>query len=170
MKIDSSRKKTDKECMNKKSLKNHTYFATIDLGSNSFHLTISYKLPDGTLHTAQKHKAQVQLRSGLCANDTLSIQIQERALQCFRNFKIIMDQYPIENTLIVGTYTLRKAQKNIRDFLKKSERILGTPIQVISGEEEAKLIFLGATYKSPSQDTSLFIDIGGGSTEMIIGM
>ncbi len=141
---------------------------TVDLGSNSFHLRIDKLYPHGRIQCVLRQKEKVQLRSGLTPDDTLSEAAQTRALECLRVFAASMKAHQVTHSKIIGTYTLRAA-KDLDHFLKTAEDILGTPIEIISGEEEARLIYLGATLKSKDQIPQLVVDIGGGSTELILG-
>jgi exopolyphosphatase/guanosine-5'-triphosphate,3'-diphosphate pyrophosphatase len=144
--------------------------ATIDLGSNSFHMLISQTDGSGGLKDLYAGKSKVQLRSGLKEDGSLTKEAQTRALDCLRNFSYSIEHYQAKKLKVVGTYTLRKSKEKISDFLKEAEKILGTPIEVISGEEEARLIYVGASagIKMGKKNTFI-IDIGGGSTELVIG-
>ena len=139
--------------------------AIIDLGSNSFHLMI---LSWPELILIHRNKQKVQLRAGLDKNKNLSAQAQVQALACLSEFSEVLTQFQICHIDIVGTYTLRAAT-GIEAFLKSAEQILNYPIRIISGEEEARLIYLGAYHRASFSDRCLIIDIGGGSTELIIG-
>ena len=141
---------------------------TIDLGSNSFYMLISKVLENGTYIKLYTDKHKVQLRSGLSSNG-LSLSAQERALDCFHKFKLAMDQYQVQQVIIAGTYSLRKAQCYIQGFIEKSEKILNARINILTGEEEARMVYLGASSYVDAKSKMLVIDIGGGSTEVIIG-
>ena len=142
--------------------------ATIDLGSNSFHMLIGRLDRQGVFQTLVRKKQQVQLRAGIDASGQLSAEAEKRALRCLQRFARYLKKYRVEQAKIVGTYTLRKVQR-VGHFLAEAEAILGFPIQVISGEEEARLIYVGATWHDMFAEKRLIVDIGGGSTELIIG-
>ena len=142
--------------------------AAVDLGSNSFHMIVC-SLTDGKLQTVDRLKEMVRLASGLDKKNYLDHETQERALACLRRFGQRIAHFPSESVHIVGTSTLRTA-KNAEEFLKKAELALNHPIHVISGIEEARLIYQGvATSLSSNVNLRLVMDIGGGSTEYIIG-
>lgn len=143
--------------------------ATIDLGSNSFHMLISEILPDGEVVILSKQKQKVQLRAGLNANLTINKEVQETAIECLKCFAKEIDNYNVQHVRAVGTYTLRKAKNKIKGFKKKLEKALGTKIKIISGPEEARLVYVGARDNYDVKNKTLVIDIGGGSTECVIG-
>lgn len=142
--------------------------ATIDLGSNSFHMLIGRLDKHGVFRTLVRKKQQVQLRAGIDAADQLSPEAEKRALRCLQRFARYLKKYHVEHAKIVGTYTLRKVNR-VGHFLAEAEAILGFPVNVISGEEEARLIYVGATWHDMFAEKRLIVDIGGGSTELIIG-
>jgi exopolyphosphatase/guanosine-5'-triphosphate,3'-diphosphate pyrophosphatase len=142
--------------------------AAVDLGSNSFHMIVC-SLKEGKLQTIDRLKETVRLASGLDSNDMLESNTQERALSCLEKFAQRIRHFPLESVRIVGTNTLRTA-KNAHQFLGRAEQILNHPIHIISGIEEARLIYLGVAYSLGSYaQLRLVMDIGGGSTEYIIG-
>lgn len=142
--------------------------AAVDLGSNSFHMIIA-RLRDDHFQVVDKLREMVQLRAGLNRQDKLTPAAQERALACLERFGQRIKDLPDDSVRIVGTNTLRIA-KNSDSFLKKASKALGHPIQIIAGAEEARLIYLGVAYALNFDDTRrLVMDIGGGSTEFIIG-
>ncbi|MED7789184.1 Ppx/GppA phosphatase family protein [Francisella sp. 19X1-34] len=143
--------------------------ATVDLGSNSFHMLISEIKPKGEVVTLSKQKQKVQLRAGLNNNLTISKDTQERAIKCLEFFAQEIQKYKVEHVRAVGTYTLRKAKNNIKGFKKKLDKALGTKIKIISGPEEARLVYVGARDNHDIKQKTLVIDIGGGSTEIVIG-
>lgn len=118
--------------------------ATIDLGSNSFHMLISEIMSDGEVVTLSKQKQKVQLRAGLNNNLTISKDVQERAIRCLEFFMKEIENYNVEHVKAVGTYTLRKAKNKIKGFKRKLDKALGTKIKIISGPEEARLVYVGA--------------------------
>ena len=142
--------------------------AAVDLGSNSFHMIVC-SLNDGTIQTIDRLKEMVRLASGLDANNVLDESTQNRALACLERFGQRIRNFPPGSVRIVGTNTLRTA-KNAGQFLIKAEQALNHPIHIISGIEEARLIYLGVAYSlSSNANLRLVMDIGGGSTEYIIG-
>ena len=143
-------------------------FAAVDLGSNSFHMIVA-NYNDQRLQVIDKLKDMVRLASGLDEDNKLSGDIMERAITCLEKFGQRLRDIPRLNVRAVGTNTLRKA-RNSKDFLRHAQQALGQPIDIISGQEEARLVFLGVTHSIYNQnDKCLVIDIGGGSTEVIIG-
>ena len=142
--------------------------AAVDLGSNSFHMIVC-SLKNGTPQTIDRLREMVRLASGLDANNILDESTQNRALACLERFGQIIRHFPPGSVRIVGTNTLRTA-KNAGQFLIKAEQALNHPIHIISGIEEARLIYLGVSYSlSSNANLRLVMDIGGGSTEYIIG-
>lgn len=146
-----------------------TSVAAVDLGSNSFHMIVC-KLEKGKLRTIDRLKEMVRLASGLDSNKYLDINTQNKALECLERFGQRIRDFPAGSVRIVGTNTLRTA-KNSQDFLNKAEEALGHPIEIISGIEEARLIYQGVANSLGTDAQSRFVmDIGGGSTEYIIGV
>ncbi len=145
-----------------------TTYAAVDLGSNSFHLVIT-RADGGGLQVVDKLKERVQLAAGLDAADRLSEEAQWRALASLRRFGQRLATFSPERVRVVATSTLRRAV-NQRTFLALAREALGHPIEIISGQEEARLVFLGVNRSI--EDTlgrRLVVDIGGGSTECIVG-
>ncbi len=146
-----------------------TVIATIDLGSNSFHMLICRVDQYGNDHALYRDKEKVQLRSGLLSDGRLTDQVQQKALACLQRFADAMKVYQVTQCKVVGTYTLRKATQ-ISHFLSQAKHILGVPIEIVSGQEEARLVYLGALmHQDFKQQRVLVIDIGGGSTELVLG-
>lgn len=143
-------------------------YAAIDLGSNSFHMVVASSM-EGRIQILDKLKDTVRLAGGLDDNQKLSDEAMGRALDCLQKFGQRIKEIPAGNIRAVGTNTLRQA-KNSNAFLRKAGQALGHPVEIISGREEARLIFLGVAY-SNFNDTEqrLVIDIGGGSTELAVG-
>jgi exopolyphosphatase/guanosine-5'-triphosphate,3'-diphosphate pyrophosphatase len=142
--------------------------AAVDLGSNSFHMIVC-SLKEGKLQIIDRLKETIRLASGLDENDMLDSDTQQRALACLEKFAQRIRHFPLESVRIVGTNTLRTA-KNSQQFLTQAQQILNHPIHIISGIEEARLIYQGVAYSLGSQaQLRLVMDIGGGSTEYIIG-
>ena len=147
----------------------YTTLAAVDLGSNSFHLAVG-RVVDDQLYPLDSIKETVRLGAGLGADKRLDAQTQERALVALRRFSERLAGMPPESVRVVGTNTLRVA-KNAREFLAAAEAAIGRPIEVISGREEARLIYSGVVHSLPLTDRNrLVVDIGGGSTEFIIGV
>ncbi len=142
--------------------------AAVDLGSNSFHMIIC-SLKDGKLQTLDRLKEMVRLAAGLDQNKVLDQATQEKALACLERFGQRIRNFPPNSVRIVGTNTLRQA-KNAEQFIRKAEKALGHPIHIISGIEEARLIYQGVAHSLASNANNRFVmDIGGSSTEYIIG-
>ena len=142
-------------------------YAAVDLGSNSFHMVI-VRVVAGSVHIIGKVKQKVRLAAGLDENMVLDQPSLERGWSCLETFAERLQDIPLSNIKIVGTATLRLAA-NADVFIKKAEKILGHKLNVINGEEEARQIYLGVAYTSANQGNSLVIDIGGASTEVIVG-
>jgi len=142
--------------------------AAVDLGSNSFHLIVA-RINGGQIHILDRLKEMVRLAAGLDANQILSAPSQQNALACLARFGQRLRHMPPGSVRIVGTNTLRLAV-NASEFIAAAEDRLGHPIEIIAGREEARLIYLGVAHTlASSQEKRLVIDIGGGSTEFIIG-
>lgn len=142
--------------------------AAVDLGSNSFHMIVT-QIREGELHVLDHLREMVRLSSGLDTRGQLSVAAQKRALACLARFGQRLRSLPRGAVRAVGTHTLRQA-KNARAFLLTARKALGHPIDVIGGHEEARLIFVGASHGLPPiQGRRLVIDIGGGSTECMLG-
>lgn len=142
-------------------------YAVIDLGSNSFYMMIAC-VNQGVVQVVGIIKQKVRLASGLNENNELSLEAMERGWKCLAMFAERLQDIEPGNVRIVGTATLRLA-KNVDVFLKKAHEILGHSVNVISGEKEAETIYLGVAHTSFSEKNRLVIDIGGASTEMIVG-
>ena len=143
------------------------FFAVIDLGSNSFHMLVVRHI-NGSVQTMAKIKRKVRLASGLDSNNSLSQEAMQRGWDCLSLFAERLQDIPKENIRIVGTATLRTAT-NVDIFLKKANDILNNDINVISGEQEAAMIYQGVAHTSGGIGRRLVVDIGGASTELIIG-
>lgn len=142
--------------------------AAVDLGSNSFHMIVG-RLSGGQLHIVDKMREPVRLGAGLDHRRNLTDEAQRRALQVLQRMGQRVRDMPADRVRIVGTNTLRQA-KNAPEFLERAHHVLGHPIEVIAGREEARLIYLGVSQTMPIQAARrLVVDIGGGSTECIIG-
>lgn len=142
--------------------------AAVDLGSNSFRLQIA-RVEGDQLYMLDSLREPVRLAAGLTADKYLDAAAQQRALATLGRFAERLRDLPRAAVRVVGTNSFRVA-KNARDFILQAEHTLGFPIEVIAGREEARLIYLGVAHGLPqSKDNLLVIDIGGGSTEFIIG-
>lgn len=144
--------------------------AAIDLGSNSFHMIIAGIDEQGNMRILDKLRESVRLRAGLDENKNISAEASQRALSCLQRFGERTRDFSSADITAVGTNTLRQTRK-ARRFLDQAEHALGHPISVISGREEARLIYLGVSHTLAEDDASrrFVMDIGGGSTELIIG-
>ncbi|HSE01609.1 MAG TPA: exopolyphosphatase [Burkholderiales bacterium] len=146
----------------------YTTLAAVDLGSNSFHCQVG-RVVGHQLYPLDSLREPVRLGAGLDEDKRLDDASQERALACLKRFGERLRGFDRRAVRAVGTNTLRVA-KNAASFLKKAEAALGFPIEVVAGREEARLIYLGVSHSLPaSRDRRLVVDIGGGSTELIIG-
>lgn len=182
--------------------------AAVDLGSNSFHMVIA-RVVNGALQILGRLKQRVHLADGLDDQQRLSEESMARGLACLALFAERLQGFPAENVCIVGTHALRQAD-NAQEFLKRAAKVIPYPIEIISGHEEARLIFMGVAHTQPEKGKmntnlaviparrphaagegdapppaarhpdrvahtqpekgrKLVIDIGGGSTEMVIG-
>ena len=142
--------------------------AAVDLGSNSFHMVVA-RMVGGQPHVLDRLRERVVLAAGLDQNKKLSAEIQEKALAVLRRFGQRLADQPAGSVRAVGTNAMRQAT-NARSFLLRARRVLGHPIEVISGREEARLIYLGVAHSlADDAGRRLVIDIGGGSTECILG-
>ena len=143
------------------------HFAAIDLGSNSFHMLVVRKLHDDVQHLF-KHKERVRLAEGLDAKHNLSTEAIERGVGVLKTFAERLK--PFENCIVkvVGTHTLRIA-KNRSEFLSRARQVFPYDIEIISGQEEARLVHLGACSAEHLTGNTLVVDIGGGSTEVALG-
>ena len=142
--------------------------AAVDLGSNSFRLQVGRVVED-QIYPLDTLKDMVRLASGLTGEKILDEPSRQRALETLSRFGERLRGFEPEAVRAVATNTLRVA-KNARSFLPQAEAALGFPIEVIAGREEARLIYIGAAHALPSsRNKRLVVDIGGGSTEFIIG-
>lgn len=142
--------------------------AALDLGSNSFHLLIALE-DRGRIQVVDKYKEMVRLGEGLTATNKLDPVVEKRALQCLERMAERLRSVDRGSVRVVGTNTFRRLSKNNR-FVALAEQALGHPIEIISGREEARLIYSGVSHDlGDNTQRQLVIDIGGGSTELIIG-
>jgi exopolyphosphatase/guanosine-5'-triphosphate,3'-diphosphate pyrophosphatase len=143
-------------------------FAAVDLGSNSFHMKIVRVVQD-EVQDVDRLRERVRLAAGLRADKTLSEEALARAFETLARFGERIGHIPAKQVRAVGTNTLRQV-RNPKAVLRKAAEALGHPIEIISGQEEARLIYLGVSHSLPFEDERrLVVDIGGGSTECIIG-
>ena len=141
--------------------------AAIDMGSNSFHLAIA-RVDHGEVKKVASMSEKVQLAAGLDENKNLTEAAQQRGLACLARFVGRLSSVQANRLRIVATNALRQA-KNGQEFIQKAAEILPKPIEIIAGREEARLIYLGVSHTMANSGRRLVIDIGGGSTELIIG-
>ncbi len=142
-------------------------YACIDLGSNSFHLLIG-EWRDGRVRIIERCSEKVQLGEGVLANGRISTAAFRRGLACLENFRELMRAHPVRRYWALGTNAFRVAG-NSADFLAAAAG-LGIHISVISGVQEAMLIYAGVSTSLPvGGERRLVVDIGGGSTEIIVG-
>jgi exopolyphosphatase/guanosine-5'-triphosphate,3'-diphosphate pyrophosphatase len=143
--------------------------AAVDLGSNSFHMIVATLEENGTLKIIDRIKEMVRLGAGLNAKNKLDKKTQQRALDCLNRFSQRLQNIHKKDIRIAGTNTLRVA-KNADKFIKRARKVLDHRIDIISGIEEARLVYHGAVYSlAELGNKRLVVDIGGGSTEVIIG-
>jgi len=141
--------------------------AAVDLGSNSFHLAVA-RLDHGVIRITESLSEKVQLAAGLDADNNLTEASQQRALACLSRFGQQLAGVEPKRLRIVATNALRVA-RNARDFVRRAEAVLNHPIEIIAGREEARLIYVGVSQTLAGSGKRLVVDIGGGSTEFIIG-
>lgn len=142
--------------------------AAVDLGSNSFHMVVA-RYSHGQLIILDRLREMVRLGAGLDEQGRLTREATEPALACLERFGQRLHDMKAESVRVVGTNTLRRARRK-GAFLDRARAALGHPIEIISGIEEARLIYLGVAHTMPSEPgRRLVVDIGGGSTEVIIG-
>ncbi len=142
--------------------------AAIDLGSNSFHMIVA-RIANDHVQVLDRLREMVQLAAGLDDKNRLSEESQRRALACLARFGQRLRHIPPAQLRIVGTNTLRQA-RNSAEFLVRAEEVLGHNVEIIGGQEEARLIYLGVAHSvADAPGRRLVLDIGGGSTELIVG-
>src|SRR6202034_2354281 len=142
--------------------------AAVDLGSNSFHMVVA-RYSHGQLVILDRLREMVRLAGGLSDSGRLDDAAAERALRCLERFGQRLRAMHADSVRVVGTNALRLARRK-QAFLERAREALGHPIEIIGGMEEARLIYSGVAHTMPSEPGKrLVVDIGGGSTEMIIG-
>ena len=153
--------------MKKKGQTSHV-LAAVDLGSNSFHLLVA-QVTGSRIEVLDNLREMLRFGSGLDARGRITRKAEARALACLKRFGDRLSGYNPGYVRAVGTNTLRRARGS-GDFVAEGSRMLGHPIEIISGIEEARLIYRGVcAYMPPSRERRLVVDIGGGSTELIVG-
>ena len=146
----------------------YTTLGAVDLGSNSFHLAVG-RVVDDQIYPLDSLKETIRLGAGIGPDRNLDAETQERALAALKRFSERLAGMPKETVRVVGTNALRVA-KNAPPFLRRAQSTLGFPIEVISGREEARLIYVGVVHSLPlANHNRLVVDVGGGSTEFIVG-
>jgi len=143
------------------------HYTIIDLGSNSFHMLTVTQHHNG-FNIVSKHKQKVRLAAGLNGQHQLDLNTMEKGWSCLAHFRTLLDEIQPVCTLITATAALRIAE-NREQFLSQAEVILQHPINLISGIQEAKTIFKGVSFTENTDKKLLVMDIGGASTELILG-
>lgn len=144
------------------------HISAIDLGSNSFHMIVA-RVDHGEIGVLSKLAEKVQLAEGLDEKLLLTEEAQQRGIDCLQRFAQKITGIGPSILRVVGTNALRQA-RNRDQFLTRAEQVLGVPVEIISGREEARLIYLGVAHTvADDEGKRLVVDIGGGSTEFIIG-
>ncbi len=143
------------------------YMAAVDLGSNSFHMVIA-RVIAGDIQLLHREKQKVQLAEGLNDQLVLSEEAIERGLNVLAQFADTLKPFAPQSVRVIATYTLRRA-RNAATFLRRAKAVFPFPIEVISGQEEARFIYQGVAHFEHFAGRRLVIDIGGGSTEFAIG-
>ncbi len=146
---------------------NSRQIAAIDLGSNSFHLVVA-KVVGNDIQIISRHKHRVRLASGFDKKNNLDEASIQRGIDCLATFAERLNGFALDDVRIAATHSLRIA-KNAKTFLKRAAAVFPFPIEIIPGIEEARLIYSGVTHTQVETNKKLVIDIGGGSTEVIIG-
>ncbi|MEY4762171.1 MAG: hypothetical protein RLZZ200_2027 [Pseudomonadota bacterium] len=142
--------------------------AAVDLGSNSFHMVVA-RQAGGQLVIIDRLREMVRLAEGVGPDGRLDKAVANRAIACLQRFGQRLADMRAESVRVVGTNALRRARRK-QGFLERARDAIGHPIEIIAGREEARLIYSGVTHTLPlDSGRRLVIDIGGGSTEFIIG-
>lgn len=143
-------------------------YAAIDLGSNSFHMLVA-EAEGNSIRKIDSLRMPVRLGAGLDKEKRLTPETETAALDALAKYAERLRDVPLKHIRVVGTNTLRRA-RNTEKFMREGQRLLGKPIEIISGREEARLIYSAVSHTFPENNNQrLVIDIGGGSTELIIG-
>src|SRR5580658_9493674 len=142
--------------------------AAVDLGSNSFHMVVA-RYSHGQLVIIDRLREMVRLAAGVAENGRIDKDVAARALACLQRFGQRLRDMHADSVRVVGTNALRLAHRK-QAFLERAREALGHPIEIIDGMEEARLIYSGVAHTMPNEaGKRLVVDIGGGSTELIIG-
>ena len=142
--------------------------AAVDLGSNSFHMVVA-QYRDGQLVVIDRLREMVQLAAGVDEEGRLDKDVAARALACLKRFGQRISEMHADGVRVVGTSALRRARRK-QSFLERARDALGHPVEIIAGREEARLIYSGVSQSlPPDSGNRLVVDIGGGSTELIVG-
>jgi exopolyphosphatase/guanosine-5'-triphosphate,3'-diphosphate pyrophosphatase len=142
--------------------------AAVDLGSNSFHMVVA-QYRDGQLVVIDRLREMVQLGAGLDEDGRLDKDVAARALACLQRFGQRISDMHADAVRVVGTSALRRTRRK-QGFLERARDALGHPVEIIAGREEARLIYAGVSQTLPQEPGNrLVVDIGGGSTELIVG-
>jgi len=145
-----------------------SHYAAIDLGSNSFHMLIA-EAEGNSIRKVDSLRMPTRLGAGLDADKRLTAETEANALDALAQYAQRLRDVPRKHVRMVGTNTLRRA-KNRDQFMRQAKQLLGLPIEIISGREEARLIYKAVSHTFPdSNQQRLVLDIGGGSTELVIG-
>jgi len=156
-----------KTAFNDIELRESSKIAVLDIGSNSFHLVVA-RVISGTVQVLYKMKQKVRLADGLTNDNVLSDEAITRGIESLELVKESLTGFEPSSVRIVATYTLRKAI-NAHSFVQEAKKVFTYPVEIISGQEEARLIYQGVAHTTTLENKNLVIDIGGGSTEFIIG-
>jgi exopolyphosphatase / guanosine-5'-triphosphate,3'-diphosphate pyrophosphatase len=154
-------------CLDFEQADKQPYIAAVDLGSNSFHLVVA-RIIDGDIQLLHREKQRVQLAQGLNEHFVLNEEAIERGLNALRQFADTLAPFAPDSVRVIATFTLRRA-KNAATFIRRAKSIFPFPIEIISGQEEARIIYQGVAHFEHFTTKRLVIDIGGGSTEFVIG-
>ena len=149
-------------------IKDGELIAAVDMGSNSYHMVVA-RVEHGEPRVIDRLRETVRMAAGLRADGTLDAEHRARALNCLARFGQRIAGVPSIRVRAVATNSVRRLASP-QSFLTSAETALGHPVEIVSGREEGRLIFLGASHDLPaSRESRLVIDVGGGSTEFIIG-
>jgi exopolyphosphatase/guanosine-5'-triphosphate,3'-diphosphate pyrophosphatase len=149
------------------AVRDNSKVAALDIGSNSFHLVVA-RIVAGSVQILHRVKQKVRLADGLGKDGVLSDDAMQRGLDTLKVIAESLQGFEPQNVRVVATHTLRKAS-NAKAFLKAAKKVFPFPIEIISGTEEARLIYQGVAHTNHQEGQRLIVDIGGGSTEFIIG-
>ena len=141
--------------------------AAVDLGSNSFHMTVA-KITHSGIQILSRDRERVRLASGLNNKGVLDKKAIAKGIDALVRFDSRLTGVTAEDIRVVATHTLREA-KNADEFLDLASSRFRAPIEVISGPEEARLIYQAVAHTQPIEGRFLVFDVGGGSTEFAVG-